>query len=152
LGLLSLVNAIKAPLVWAPLLTIALVLIGVSVPHLLDSALTLIGQAAFGVALFVAGLTIAARKMTVNLEVGVNIVLKMVAQPALFLLLALALGIKEPYGHEGFLLTALPSGPLGVLLATRYNTYQSEASSTLALTTLSLLITLPIAFYMWSGM
>ena len=56
-------------------------------------------------ALFVAGLTIAARKMTVNLEVGVNIVLKMVAQPALFLLLALALGIKEPYGHEGFLLS-----------------------------------------------
>jgi predicted permease len=39
-----------------------------------------------------------------------------------------------------------------VLLATRYKTYQSEASSTLALTTLSLLITLPIAFYMWSGM
>ncbi len=43
LGLLSLVNTIKAPLVWAPLLAIVLVLIGVSVPHLLDSALTLIG-------------------------------------------------------------------------------------------------------------
>jgi predicted permease len=139
-------------LVWAPLLAIALVLIGVSVPHLLDSALTLIGQAASGVALFVVGLTIAARKITLNLEVSVNTVLKMVVQPALFLLLALALGTKQPYGHEGFLLTALPSGPIGVLLATRYKTYQSEASSTLALTTLSLLITLPIAFYMWSGM
>ncbi len=147
----TLVNAIKAPLVWTPLLAIALVLIGVSVPHLLDSALTLIGQAASGVALFVAGLTIAARKITVNLEVGVNTVLKMVAQPALFLLFALALAIKEPYGHEGFLLTVLPSGPIGVLLATRYNTYQSEASSTLALTTLSLLITLPIAFYLIGG-
>jgi len=78
-----------------------------------------------------------------NLEVGVNTVLKMVVQPALFLLLALALGTKQPYGHEGFLLTAL--------LATRYNTYQSEASWTLALTTLSLLITLPIAFYLIGG-
>ncbi len=43
----------------------------------------------------------------VFLEVGVNTVLKMVVQPALFLLLALALGTKQPYGHEGFLLTAL---------------------------------------------
>jgi predicted permease len=37
------------------------------------------------------------------------------------------------------------------MLATRYNTYQSEASSTLALTTLSFLITLPIAFYLIGG-
>jgi hypothetical protein len=40
-------------------LGIALVLIGVSVPHLLDSALTLIGQTTSGAALFVAGLTVA---------------------------------------------------------------------------------------------
>jgi hypothetical protein len=43
------------------------------------------------------------------------------SRPVLFLLLALALGIKQPYGHEGFLMTVLPSGPIGMLLATRYN-------------------------------
>ena len=52
-----------------------------SVPHLLESVLTLFSQATPGVALSVAGLTIAARKMIVSLEVGVNIVLKMLAQP-----------------------------------------------------------------------
>jgi hypothetical protein len=41
----------------------------------------LIAQAAPGVALFAAGLTIAAGKIILNLEVGVNAVLKMVAQP-----------------------------------------------------------------------
>ena len=56
-----------------------------------------------------------------------------------------------PYGHEGFLLTVLPLGPMGVLLATRYKTYQSEASSTLALTTFSLLLTLPITFSLIGG-
>jgi malonate transporter and related proteins len=147
----ALVNAIKTPLVWAPLLAITLVLSGVSMPHLLDATLALIGQSASGVALFVVGLTIAARTISLNLEVGVNTFLKMVAQPALFLLLAVALGIKQPYGHEGFLLTALPSGPIGVLLSTRYKTYESEASSTLALTTLSLLLTLPIALYLIGG-
>ncbi len=147
----ALLHAITAPFVWAPLVAMALVLVGVSVPSVLNSALTLIGQATSGVALFVAGVTIAARKIIVNLEVGVNVALKMLALPALFLLLALALSIKQPFGHEGFLLTALPSGPIGVLLATRYQTYQAEASSTLALTTLALLITLPLAFFLIGG-
>jgi malonate transporter and related proteins len=48
-----------------PVLAIVLALIGVSVPHLLDSTLTLIGQATSGVALFVAGITITARKIIV---------------------------------------------------------------------------------------
>jgi malonate transporter and related proteins len=147
----ALMTAIKTPFVWAPLLAIALVLIGVRVPSLVDSALNLIGQTTSGVALFVAGLSIAARKMILNLEVGVNAVLKMVVQPALFLLLTLAFNIKQPYGHEGFLLSTLPSGPMGVLLATQFQTYESEASSTLALTTLSLLITLPVALYLYGG-
>ena len=82
---------------------------GVSVPSLVDSAINLIGQTTSGIALFVAALSVAAYKMTLNLEVGVNAVCKMMVQPALFLLLAPALSIKEPYGHEGFLLTVLPA-------------------------------------------
>jgi predicted permease len=38
-----------------------------------------------------------------------------------------------------------------VLLATRYKTYQSEAASTMALTTLSLVMTLPIALLLIGG-
>jgi predicted permease len=38
-----------------------------------------------------------------------------------------------------------------VLLATRYKTYQSEVASTLALTTLSLVMTLPIALPLIGG-
>jgi predicted permease len=78
----ALANAVKTPFVWAPLLAVALVLVGVRVPHLVDSALSLIGQATGGVALFVAGLMIAAHKVIFNLEVGVNTVLKMLVQPA----------------------------------------------------------------------
>jgi Membrane transport protein len=40
----ALVNAVKAPFVWAPLLAVALVFVGVSVPPLVDSALSLIGS------------------------------------------------------------------------------------------------------------
>ena len=144
----ALVNAVKAPFVWAPLLAVALVLVGVRVPPLVDSALSLIGQATGGVALFVAGLMIAAHKVIFNLEVGVNTVLKMLVQPAVFFLLALAFDVKPPFLHEGLLLTALPSGPMGILLATRNKLYESDASSALAVTSIAMLITLPIILYL----
>ena len=144
----ALVNAVKTPFVWAPLLDVALVLVGVSVPPLVDSALSLIGQATGGVALFVAGLMIASHKVIFNLEVGVNTVLKMLVQPAVFFLLALAFGVKPPFLYEGLLLTALPSGPMGILLATRNKMYESDASSALAVTSVAMLITLPIILYL----
>jgi malonate transporter and related proteins len=144
----ALANAVKTPFVWAPLLAVALVLVGVRVPHLVDSALSLIGQATGGVALFVAGLMIAAHKVTFNLEVVVNTVLKMLVQPAVFFLLALAFGVKPPFLYEGLLLTALPSGPMGILLATRNKMYESDASSALAITSIAMLITLPIILYL----
>jgi malonate transporter len=144
----ALVNAVKTPFVWAPFLAVALVLVGVSVPPLVDSALNLIGQATGGVALFVAGLMIASHKVIFNLEVGVNTVLKMLVQPAVFFLLALAFGVKPPFLYEGLLLTALPSGPMGILLATRNKMYESDASSALAVTCIAMLITLPIVLYL----
>jgi malonate transporter and related proteins len=144
----ALANAVKTPFVWAPLLAVALVLVGVRVPHLVDSALSLIGQATGGVALFVAGLMIAAHKVIFNLEVVVNMVLKMLVQPAVFFLLALAFGVKPPFLYEGLLLTALPSGPMGILLATRNKMYESDASSALAVTSIAMLITLPIVLYL----
>jgi malonate transporter and related proteins len=144
----ALANAVKTPFVWAPLLAVALVLVGVRVPHLVDSALSLIGEATGGVALFVAGLMIAAHKVTFNLEVVVNTVLKMLVQPAVFFLLALAFGVKPPFLYEGLLLTALPSGPMGILLATRNKMYESDASSALAITSIAMLITLPIILYL----
>jgi malonate transporter and related proteins len=144
----ALVNAIRKPFVWAPLLAAALVLIGVRTPHLFDSMLSLIGHATGGVALFAAGLTIAARNVVLNLEVGVNTVFKMLVQPVAFFLLVLTLSIKPPYIYEGLLLMALPAGPMGILLATRYKMYVSEASSTVALTVIAMLITLPAALFL----
>jgi malonate transporter and related proteins len=147
----AMVGAIKPPFVWAPVLAMVLVFIGMTVPPLIDAALSLIGQTTSGVALFVAGLAMAPHKTSVNREVSVNAVLKMVAEPALFWLLALALGIQQPYRHEGFLLTLLPSGPVALLLATRYETYESEASSTVVLTMLALILTLPIGLWVIGG-
>jgi malonate transporter and related proteins len=147
----ALVRAIKAPFVWVPLVAFALVLAGVNVPAVVDSALGLIGHATSGVALFVAGITIATSKITLNLEVGVNAVLKMVVLPVFCFSLAALFSVKAPFSDEGLLLTALPSGPIGILLATRYKTYEAEASSTMAVTMILIVPTIPIALFLMSG-
>jgi malonate transporter and related proteins len=147
----ALVRAIKAPFVWVPLVAFALVLAGVNVPAVVDSALGLIGHATSGVALFVAGITIATSKITLNLEVGVNAVLKMVVLPVFYFSLAALFSVKAPFSDEGLLLTALPSGPIGILLATRYKTYEAEASSTMAVTMILIVPTIPIALFLMSG-
>jgi malonate transporter and related proteins len=144
----ALTDALKAPMVWAPLIAIALVLVGVPVSPIVTSTLGLIGAASSGAALFVAGAAISAHQVRLNTGIFTNIALKMLAQPALYFALAIIFHVIQPYANEGFLLTLLPSGPIGLQLAVRYKTYVSEAGSTLALTTLALVVTLPIGIYL----
>lgn len=134
----------KTPFVWAPLLAFILVFLNVHMPHVVINSLELIGKATAGVAVFVAGMTIAANQFKLSFEVLVFSILKNIGLPILFIGVAIWL-FKMPVHtttfNEGLLLAALPSGPMIVLLATRYKQYQQQASSILAVTTLGMLIT-----------
>jgi hypothetical protein len=108
-----------------------------------DSSLKLIGEATAGIAIFVAGMTIAANKFTLTKEVAVVTLLKNIGLPAIFFSLAIVFHMIKgtPSFNQGLLLAALPSGPMIVLLATKYKQYQKEASSILALSTIGMLVT-----------
>ncbi len=137
-------NAARSPLVWAPVLAAALVLMEIAVPREILNVLNFLGGITAGLAMFAAGLTLAAYRLHVNFEIGVNTFLKMIAQPLAMLALVSLFGITGVRGQEGVLLCALPTPVLSTILATRYHTYQSEASSTLVLTSLVLLVMLPV--------
>jgi predicted permease len=81
----------------------------------------------------------------------VNAVLKMVVLPLCCFGLAALLSVKAPFSYEGLLLTALPSGPIGILLATRYKIYEAEASSTVAVTMILIVPTISIALFVMRG-
>jgi len=140
----SIVVAIKAPVVWVPVLAIVLVLIGVKVPSTVDKMLNLIGIATSGVSIFCSGLTLAAHKLKLSREVIVNSVLKMGVQPLLMVALTFWLDIPNPEAQEGILICALATSVIGVIFASRYRFYGSEASSTLLLTSM-MIATLPLA-------
>ncbi len=145
-------GSIVKPLVWAPLTAVAIVLAGIPVPEAIDNMLTLIGSTTSGVSLFAAGLIIAAYKVTVSFETVANVVAKMVVQPLFALLLVTIFAVREPLGRELILICAIPSAVFPVLLAPRYGIYETEAASTLVLTSFAMVAVMPIAIMLTGGM
>ena len=143
----SLANTLKKPMVWAPLIGVALVLAGARVPPLLDNMLMLIGSSTSGASIFLAGLIIAAYEIRLNGEVIGNALVKMVAQPLLMVLLVAALKVGSPLAGEGIVICAIPTAVFAPLLAPRYRIYEVESSSTLMATALLMIVTLPIAIF-----
>ena len=147
----SLWHAVKQPYVWAPVVALVLVLVGVRVPTLIDSMLDLIGQTTSGVSLFVSGLLLAACSLKLNGVVAVNATFKSVLQPALTLALIGLLGIPNPLAREAVVAVALPSAVIAPMLAARYRTYQAEAGSTMLLTAVLMMGVVPALIAITGG-
>jgi malonate transporter and related proteins len=137
----------KAPYVWAPVVGLVLVLVGVPLPSLLQSMFSLIGQAASGVALFVAGLLLAAHKVKLNKVVLTNAALKSFGEPSLMLFLVLMFGLTHLLTAEAIMTVALPAGTIATILAGRYRVYESGAASNLILTSFLMIGVLPLFQY-----
>jgi malonate transporter and related proteins len=147
----SLANTFTQPMVWAPLIGVALVLVGLHLPQVFDNMLTLIGSTTSGASIFLAGLIIAAYEIKLNGEVIGNALVKMIAQPLLMAVLVTALGVANPLAREGILVCAIPTAVLATLLAPRYRLYEIESSSTLVATALLMIVTLPIVIFLTGG-
>jgi malonate transporter and related proteins len=141
----SLLSSLKQPVVLAPLLATFLVLLAVPVPKEIESMLNLIGSATAGVAVFAAGLIIAAYQVKVTVETAANTLVKMIVQPALMALLVVAFGIGKPLGSEAILICVLPTSVIPAMFALRYKVYEAEAASTLLLTTIAMIVVIPLA-------
>jgi predicted permease len=143
----GLVTSLKKPMVWAPLSAVVLTLLNVPTPKEVDAMLGLIGSATGGLSLFLAGLIIAAYKVRLSAEVIGNVVVKMTVQPILMAFLVSTLAVAEPLDREAILICAIPTAVLAPLLAPRYHVSESESASTLVLTTLTMIATLPLAIF-----
>jgi malonate transporter and related proteins len=134
-------RALVKPIVIAPVLGLLLSLGGISLPPLLDSGLTLIGQGASGAALFLIGLVLSAQSFRFNKNVGVGATLKNIVQPALAGVLALML-LGGAEARVVVVPTAVPSGAFGVLFAIRYGVQSAQIGTTLIVSTAGSALTL----------
>lgn len=81
------VHALEQPVAWAPILAVILVVCGLHWPDWLSPSFDLIAKANASLAVFSAGITLSAIKFTINRQVVLGSLMKMVLMPLVVLIL-----------------------------------------------------------------
>lgn len=139
----SLISALKEPVVWSPILATVLVLVGFKLPDVLDPTFDLIAKANSGVAVFAAGLTLAANKFEFDGEIIYNTLLKLVFMPGLLLVLGLMFNMSASHLQMMVLSGALPPAFSGIIIASRFGIYTRTGTASLAVSVLGFIIAAP---------
>jgi len=134
---------LKSPLLWGPLLGIAVVVGKIHVSSVVTSSLELIGSATSGVAVFSVGLVLAAHPVRLSAGVLAGSLARVVVQAAMLFILLRVLLVHSPFSRGALISCSLPLATVVVLFAARYKSAQSEAASMLLISTLALSITVP---------
>ena len=137
-------RAVKAPVVWLPVLGLVLVLVGIRVPGLDDNSLRLLGASTGGVSLFASGIVLASYKLSVNRFVVFTVLIKNVVQPAILWGILLWLGVKGTILNQAVVTTAIPSVSLAVMLAMQFGMEQSDTASAAFFSTILSILTMGV--------
>ena len=136
-NLAAIVNAVKKPVAAAPLLAVALVLLGVRVPDALDPCFDLIAKANSGVAVLSAGLALSTVSLGINKEVIWNTFFRLILTPAVIVAAGFLLGMGSDPAKISMLCmaVALPPAFSGIIISSRYNIYVKEGANSVAVST-----------------
>jgi malonate transporter and related proteins len=135
---------LQSPLLWAPVLGILLVVAGIHLPKEIASALEMIGSATSGVAVFTVGLTLAAHAFHLSKTVILGTLARITVQTAVLFALLHVLHVQGPFAREALVCCSFPLATAVVLFAAKYKAMGAESASMLLLSTLSLVLTVPI--------
>jgi predicted permease len=141
------VNALKQPVAWAPILAVILVLIGVKWPACLDPSFTLIAGANASIAVFAAGITLSSVKVEFNGQVFMGTFLKLIVMPLALLVVGILCHMHPENLKMLVVCGSLPPAFSGIIIASRYNTYVATGTSSLAISTLLFMVACP--FWIW---
>lgn len=138
----ALLNALKEPVCWSPILAVLIVLTGFRFPGSLDPVFNLIANA--GVAVFAAGITLSTNKFEFNVEVLYNSFVKLIFMPAAMLAIGLLTGMNGEKLQMLVLCGALPPVFSGIIIGSRFQTYVQTGTSSLAVSTFLFMATAPL--------
>jgi malonate transporter len=147
----SISSAVRRPLMWAPALGILCSLLQIKFPPVLADAFTLLGKATPGVSLLCLGLIMSSVRLKLSSEVWANLGLKLFVHPALMFGATLLLGVHGLYAQQMILLCALPSATIPAMFANEAGAYQSEAATSILISTVLSIVTFSMAIYLVDG-
>jgi len=139
---------LKSPLLWAPILGVAIVLAGFHLPKVVASCFELIGSTTSGVAVFAVGLILAAHPVSLSRAVFIGTLGRITVQSAVLFALLHLLHVVSPFARETLVCCSFPLATVVVLFAARYKSSQSESASMLLFSTLALAVTVPAMLWL----
>ncbi|MDE5800623.1 MAG: AEC family transporter [Paramuribaculum sp.] len=126
-------HALAQPVAWAPILAVVWVLVGIPWPKELSPSFDLIAKANASMAVFSAGITLSAIKVTINWQAVLGSIMKMIVMPAVVLILGLIFSMDPLNLKMLVVAAALPPAFSGIIIADEYNTYVATGTSSLTL-------------------
>lgn len=133
------------PLVWAPVLGGILALIGLQLSPYVAATLEPLAAAAGGVAIFASGLVLAAHRVTLSPLVVIGSLIVMALQPALFFLGMKIGDISGITASATLVAGAFPNATIAILFAHQYRTAEAETASIMLITTVGMVVAIPLA-------
>lgn len=143
-GISALINALKEPVCWSPILAVLIVLTGYRFPAVFDPTFNLIAKANAGVAVFAAGITLSTNVFKIDWEIVYNTFMKLIFMPAAMLIVGLVVGMDGEKLQMLVLCGALPPVFSGIIIGSRYQTYVQTGTSSLAVSTFLFMATAPL--------
>ncbi|RZF27359.1 AEC family transporter [Paraburkholderia sp. UYCP14C] len=147
----SISGAVRRPLMWAPALGILFSLLQIKLNPVVAESFNLLGKATPGVSLLCLGLIMSSVKLKLSNEVWANLGLKLFIHPALMFAATVLLGVHGLYAQQMILLCALPSATIPAMFANEAGTYQSEAATSILVSTALSIVTFSAAIYLVDG-
>ena len=129
----SVLHALAQPVAWAPILAVIWVVAGIPWPAWASPSFDLIKGANASMAVFAAGITLSAFKITINWQAILGCILKMVMMPAALLIVGIIFKMDLENLKMLVIAGALPPAFSGIIIANQYDTYVSTSTSSLAL-------------------
>ena len=143
-ALSGLKSGLTSALLWGPVLGILVVVVGLHIPKDIASCFEMIGAATSGVAVFTVGLTLAAHSFRLSKAVILATLGRICVQTAVLFALLRLLHVQSPFARESLVCCSFPLATIVVLLAAKYKAMEGESASALLLSTLSLVVTVPV--------
>lgn len=127
------IHALAQPVAWAPILAVVWVLVGIPWPEWASPSFDLIKGANASLAVFSAGITLSAIKFSINWQVILGSIMKMILMPAVILLLGILCHMNPLNLKMLVVATALPPAFSGIIIADEYDSYIATGTSSLTL-------------------
>lgn len=126
-------HALEQPVAWAPIIAVIWVVVGIPWPDWASPSFDLIAKANASMAVFSAGITLSAIKISINWQAILGSIMKMIVMPAVVLVLGLLFHM-DPLNLKMLVVAcALPPAFSGIIIADEYNTYVATGTSSLTL-------------------